>query len=859
MGEHSLPLVVDLRTHKLADFDGLGVTEIPPLVLGDQVQCTLKTLDRDGTRQFERHLNVRSIRASLGKTLEPPTSGAFTIGGTVTLLGVVLSTDVVALGIEWVYEPEPDVEAPSIGATVRDESGNLGTVLEVNDYGSSFGIVVANGDAFEPSIGSAISRVTVSAEIASGATAEAFTTAVGAALGTLSNVTLSAAGCWVFQATDDPQVVKNRLRPVSFVRIREWLENGETWREIRLIQAPLAFSGAHSNVLPEGPSIEEIRAGGSESSNDDIEVNEIQALTVPSDFRGTYTLTFDFRETRLLGIEDGIEEIEAALNAMWPDGTKRFSVTNPEPDRAHIEFVGPLRDTDQENIVATVKTSEPGVLTFMLDLATAELATALRGLAEITVPLEIELEIVGDNEDAEDPDVPGRLVTVFQQAVKVVREQIWEELSTVQAIDWMNPPQPRDYRPFTPDQIITGTQHYTAAFGNGVLRSFAFDHNLATAAMHVTVRENAANGRMLAPFEYNARFPSENQTVLEFPTTLPPPALNALAVTLSTAGPISAFQAHTHTIAQVVGLQDALNLLGARISAIELLLPSGVTPTESLPTGTALEIVLPERAEVFPGRFVASFNAAEAIKSGASLPSRGAGLLPAIHDATAANVSLPLGDPAGSAGEVFLNNTSGEIALPGGLGRKTQMVKPNGFLGSDGRVWYRVTHDGTTKSYFPTDFERELFMIFVNDKQLRAGRTFKAEFDLTVAALKAETRAQYLIVIEIGAAPSQTTPATTGTNLEDITWIETPLLSQRLILSGVPMKHHFGCAVARSGAGVLSASRLLYDAWEGGAQVPAAANFAVRGRLIQFDTENSVAGARGFVGYQLSNGTAKIS
>lgn len=859
MGEYSLPLVVDLRTHKLADFDGLGVTEIPALVLGDQVRCTLRALDRDGTRQFERHLNVRSIRAALGKTLEPPTGGAFVIGGAVMPLGVVQNSDMLELGTEWIYEPEPDVAVPVVGNTVRDEGGRLGTVLAVHEYVGAVGVVVAATDAFSPLAGSAIARVTVSAEIASNATAEAFVTAVGAALGTMNNVALAAAGCWVFQSADEPQVVRNRLKPVSFVRIREWQENGETWREIRLIQAPLAFCGTYSRVLPAGPSIVEIRTGGTESSNDDVEVNEIQALTVPSDFRGTYTLTFDFRETRLLGIDDGIEEIEAALNAMWPDGKKRFAVTNPEADRAHIEFVGPLGDADWDNIIPTVKTTEPGVLTFTLDLATAEMAAALRGAAEITVPLEIELEIVSDDEDATDPDVPGRLVTVFQQAVKVVREQIWEELSTVQAIEWMNPPQPRDYRPFTADQVITGSQHYTAAFGNGVARSFAFDHNLGTAAMHVAVRENAANGRMLWPFEFSARFPSDNQTVLEFPPTLPPPAGNALAVTLSTAGPVSAFQAHNHTIAQVVGLQDALNVLGARISAIEVLLPSGVTPTESLGTGATLEIPLPDRAEVFPGRFAAGFSVAEAMKMGAGLPTRGAGLLPAIHDATVANAALPLVEPSGQAGQVFLNNTANPVVIPGGLGRKTQTVKVGGFLGSDGRVWYRLTHDGTTKSYFPTDFERELFMVYVNEKQLRAGRTFTAEFDLSVMMLKAETRAQFLVVVEVGAAPSQTTPATTGTNLEDITWISTPLLSQRLILSGVPMKHHLGCAVARSAAGVLTASRLLYDSWEGGAQVPATANFAVRGRLIQFDTENSVAGARGYVAYALANAVAKIS
>lgn len=234
-------------------------------------------------------------------------------------------------------------------------------------------------------------------------------------------------------------------------------------------------------------------------------------------------------------------------------------------------------------------------------------------------------------------------------------------------------------------------------------------------------------------------------------------------------------------------------------------------------------------------------------------------MLPAIHDATVANVSLPLGESSGFIGQVLLNNTTGNIMVPGGLGRRSQTVKPGGFLGSDGRVWYRLTHDGTTKSYFPTDFERELFMIFVNENQLRAGSALTVEFDLTLTMLKADTRAQYLLALEVGAAPSQLTPATTGANLEDVTWIGTPVLSQRLIISGTAIKHRFGCAVTRSETSILTASRLLYGAWEGGAQTPASANFAVRARLLQFDTENSVIGARGFVAYQFTNGRAKIS
>src|SRR5207248_7617968 len=125
-------------------------------------------------------------------------------------------------------------------------------------------------------------------------------------------------------------------------------------------------------------------------------------------------------------------------------------------------------------ITVEVNTFAPGVLTFEMPLDRAQMAAALRAVTEIEVPFEVELEIVDDGEDAADPAVPGRVITLFQQSVKIVREQIWEELALVQSIDWLRPPQPRDYIPFTPDQIIFGVQHYVAVFGNGLLRSFSF-------------------------------------------------------------------------------------------------------------------------------------------------------------------------------------------------------------------------------------------------------------------------------------------------------------------------------------------------------------------------------------------------
>jgi len=185
-------------------------------------------------------------------------------------------------------------------------------------------------------------------------------------------------------------------------------------------------------------------------------------------------------------------------------------------------------------------------------------------------------------------------------------------------------------------------------------------------------------------------------------------------------------------------------------------------------------------------------------------------------------------------------------------------LEPGGFIGSDGRVWYRLSRDGTTNSFYPTDFERELFMLAVNDHMLRAGTAFTLNFKLALQLFKATTRAQYLLVIEAGTVPGQTSPAPTGPNLEDVVWMDTPLLSQRLIISGIKVIHSFGCAVRRDALGNLAADQMAYNFWTGAAAVPSDPNFVLRARLKDFDTENSVSGAKGLVYYALSGATATI-
>jgi len=62
-----------------------------------------------------------------------------------------------------------------------------------------------------------------------------------------------------------------------------------------------------------------------------------------------------------------------------------------------------------------------------------------------------------------------------------------------------------------------------------------------------------------------------------------------------------------------------------------------------------------------------------------------------------------------------------------------------------------------------------------------------------------------------------------------------------------------GCNVYRSLLGTLTCDRILYGGLENAnAAAPTTANFALRARLIEFDTEDSIPTARGWVAYQLT-------
>src|SRR5690606_42025292 len=124
-------------------------------------------------------------------------------------------------------------------------------------------------------------------------------------------------------------------------------------------------------------------------------------------------------------------------------------------------------------------------------------------------------------------------------------------------------------------------------------------------ALHLTLRENAPGGAILRQgpdYTVSIEGPNSVEVVLSGSFASPPPGLAALAVVITTAGPVSAFQAHTHTIAQILGLQTILDAFGADIALLKALAPAGALASQARDSGLLSSWTLPKLFEVYPSR-----------------------------------------------------------------------------------------------------------------------------------------------------------------------------------------------------------------------------------------------------------------
>lgn len=764
-----------------------------------------------------------------------------TLGGSTLTLPELVQGDEIRIGLR--FSEQIEGTATEVTRTLNSLRASIGLV-DARPTGGTFQLHV-DGDP-------------VGSPLAFDATAAQVQAALDAAYTSSVTVTFKD-GSWLVDVADaieaEYQVTGTsvNLEPSCHVRVRSYLVGTKKRHEIRLIRSPFAATSIFSNILPAMPAVTRIQAGGSDNTT---EWDEIQALKINPYFRGTYQLHRGYKRSGELSIEDGAEEIQTAIAKLADDGGS-FTVTNPANNTAHITFGGSMGGLPQELLEVEVFSAPPGDPTFVLNLNTAELADALRAVDNITTAvLEVEMTI----EDENDPETLYT-ITPIRVPVRIIRELNWEGLETAANIDWLRPPHGRTYIPFTEDQIITGSQHYVAPIGDGTSTEYTLSHNLGTRDLHVTLRKNDGESAIVDRqfsldgddlyISYAVTLDSEDDLTIKFKT---PPTANQYVATITTAGPVSAFQAHSHTIEQIEGLQLIIEDLGGRMETLETFVPtSGISSENASTQTTVASWELPKIFEVFPTR--ATIDAEDVVSIELDKLPRNGGLLPAKYLAGSPTVANTIPTNPSQNAVYSYTDTSKELSIPGYLGRKGRNVVAPAFYAWDGRGFYQVEKviDSETV-YYPADFSRELFRIHVNEKQLRLNKTFSLDFSFVAAVFNSNTSVNWGVAIDIGIPQgSPTSPS----NISTVNFLP-PSLDHSFMLTSVPSAHSFGLRVTRKLENLLpvyKVDRVLYGATEATDTALTTANFIVRGRLVRFDTDNNSTDPRGLVAFNGMNAT----
>lgn len=778
------------RKDAFESLNGGSRFEFPPLAYGEQATIRGRFATRTASGdQVEVSRVAREVRASIGKVDARPESGDFKI----------------KIG------PLGDADTDGVNVT---ES------------------IPFNADASD--VQSALNALSL----------------VGTTYGNAS--VISSHGSWIVTFEDEAGAVEinaasNSLFPLSFLRVRAHEFNGQWQHDLRLIQAPVASTDQSARVVPKGPEITEKQAG---FDNGDNKFPEIQRLYIPPTFRGVYQIRRGFDVSPLLKAggsdADGAEEIQEAITGL-ADENSGWSVTNPSDGVALLTATGDWVGEDLDLLSVDIFEAPEGDLTFTLDLNTPEMFTLLRAKESVALPIEIEADI----EDEQDENTV-RTVKLFRGEVEVFRELHWEELSVAANIDWLRPPLPKNYKPFSVGQISNGQLHHSEPVGDGTLSTYTIDHNLDTDKLTVIVHPNTAAGSPLV-YGTDYTYTRTNSNTLDITFTSIPGVDEFFLVVLGLEQ-TSFFDSHTHEIAEVNGLQSLIDSLGSRVTALEDRSGGGAIPQSvGEDSGESARWQLPSIFEIYPTRETVPDPEAGLHDLDTSVLPRARGLLPAIHDAAVEAMPSTVATAEDSdKGRVLENQGSDTILVPVGLGHRSAKVKPGEFIASDGRVWYPVTQygAGVETTYYPSQFERELFTIHVNENQLRTGKALSVNCALQAAVVGANTAGQWSLVMELGEATQEDSPATTGTNLKDLEWRAEPILEQRLIITPVTTTHRFGIKLDRyisDGSEAWKAVSLLYGATSGNFTPPTTANFSLRARLVRFDTEDGESDPRGFV------------
>lgn len=696
------------------------------------------------------------------------------------------------------------------------------------------------------------------------------------------------------------EVSENKLTPSSFVVIKAWNQDGIQYQSIRLTQAPCVTTNDFSLVVPKIPYFVRI-LGGQYPSELSMGVDEVQSLRIPGEFRGNFQVKRELAGSQPIGTTADVAVVKDALDTMSKSlgGTYAVVKSTTTGDAGfNITFGGKFSQSPQPLLTVNVIDAPNGDVTFSLPLNTTSLMEAIRaGGGTASLYLEGEASVT-------DNDAQGstRTITLFSLPISVTEKLSEATIASLSNTNWAIPPEPSNYIPYSPTQVLFGSQHYETTFGGSPSKTYTITHNLNPPGnstfygIHATIRVNENGGRRLRDDEYTLTY-TDNNTI-EITTDGDWPA-NKLVVTISTAGPRSAFQQHQHGISEITGLDDRLQAITNQVDEIISVMPvinnvlTSTNSTEKFAITTPLNrtFFLLGATKYRDGKTIPPFaglsgtttttatttlgTTATATTGGDSeyfvsvdgdwrlslLPRVPPLLLPAIHDTDVTNTtSVPT---IKSAGGVYKNTSTSNMKVMG------EIVAPNEYIAVANKSVYKVWKPYENKpSFYPTQYEKVLWQSVCTDSLLSVGRRLMVRFGVGAQSFSSNVACKFLLTIEHGPFLEEESNSY-GPNLERLTYTK-KVLEVPVIVSPQPQQNSFGTKISRILRADTSANPITYTEvinqdkfingnWSGATTLngstiaPDTANFAIRAKVTQFDIEN-VDNASGYIQIALLGG-----
>lgn len=652
----------------------------------------------------------------------------------------------------------------------------------------------------------------------------------------------------------------NTLRPITFARIETYEVGGTTTNALRLQRAPYAFTDSYTQKVPAGPSITRVQAGG---EADGVEWNEIQKLTTPREFAGTYLIKAndEVARTGLLGVGDGPDEVALMLNpsdaglGLAPDSGGLFIVTeHPTEPAMFLEFAGTMAGAGQDLLKVAVFDAPEGDFLIDLDLNTPATSEAFRDTDEVAAVL----EIFADIQDPDDEELVHENVSVFRGPVAIVESIVHADLALPQNPDWINPPQAKSYVPVSPDSLTSGTRFVPFLLGNGADAAHQVTHSLDSPRVRIHLRENTAGGRDLVPgTDYEVEHDDDDAVTITFlgDYASPVPSANAISGTAQDLTTTSTWLTPLGImIDDVDGLRTILDAYAAAIAALKAGNFGGSAPAISTTVTGKIDRPLPRIWRIPRARGVLpaepeSLSGWNPFGEGSTL--RDIRLLPAVHATTIE--TLPTTLPATTSllrGRVWVASTDRPTVAGG--------IVAGEHVANDGREWYQVRRESDSEStWYPVVFESKLWSLSISPDELAlrtrldiaAGIELRL-FDPSRRPDDRRTVARMSLILERGVRTADTTPGTPGSNIADHFGSPVILGEHQFDLTDVPVQKTMSLSIARDGSGALTAHVGKMLGAMAVVSAPASADFVLRYRIGRVDFQNIPTDSKGVIAYR---------